>query len=269
LIPVLCLVLVGFTGCRPSAPSRSLPKKGAAMVDFDGATTALTDSGVSWYYDWAAAPNGIAAPTGVAYTPMIWGAAAATTATLSAVRREGGTLLGFNEPDLAGQANLTVSQALALWPKLMATGLRLGSPAPADGAATAGSWFDRFMKGAQAKGYRVDFIAVHWYGYGLTTATAVARLKAYLAATYARWHKPIWLTEYALARFSPTPAYATAAQEAAFVKASAAMLDGLAYVERYAWFIFSPEYLGNPGSSLYRAGGSPTTIGRAYRAAPS
>ena len=44
-------------------------------------------------------------------------------------------LLGFNEPDLAEQANMTVEKALELWPRLEATGMRLGSPAVACGAA--------------------------------------------------------------------------------------------------------------------------------------
>ncbi len=45
-------------------------------------------------------------------------------------------LLGFNEPDMSSQSNMTVSDALRLWPRLMATGMRLGSPAVAANAAT-------------------------------------------------------------------------------------------------------------------------------------
>jgi hypothetical protein len=52
---------------------------------------------------------------------------------LSAATASGKTILGFNEPDLAGQANMTVGQALDLWPRLQATGRRLGSPAVAYG----------------------------------------------------------------------------------------------------------------------------------------
>ena len=35
---------------------------------------------------------------------------------------------------------------------------------PSAGIATDGSWFDQFMQGVESKGYRVDFIAAHWYG---------------------------------------------------------------------------------------------------------
>ena len=113
--------------------------------------------------------------------------------------------------------------------------MRLGSPAPAFGAADAGSWFDQFMAGAATRGYRVDFIALHWYGSDFSAA-ATGQLRSYLQATYNRYHKPIWLTEYALINFSGRPKYPTQTQQAAFVTASCGMLECLSFVERYAWF---------------------------------
>lgn len=238
-------------------------KKGAALNPFGPVRSALGDSGVGWYYNWGTDP--VAAPPGVSFTPMIWGADSVNPRTLAAVQQRGDTLLGFNEPDFANQSNLSPARALELWPSLEATGMRLGSPAPAFGGATDGSWFDQFMKGAEAKGSRVDFIALHWYGGDFTTSNAVSQLESYLRAVRARWNKPIWLTEYALIDFSGgTPRYPTPAQQAAFVTASTRMLDGLSFVERYSWFLFSP---GNGGTSLYDASGAPTTLGNAYRAA--
>ena len=73
-------------------------------------------------------------------------------------------LLGFNEPDLGDQANMPVEQALDLWPRLMGTGLILGSPSVATGGELPGGWLDRFMKGAKKRKLRVDFITLHWYG---------------------------------------------------------------------------------------------------------
>jgi hypothetical protein len=97
------------------------------------------------------------APADVEFVPMIWGKDNVTPATLAKAKREGDVLLGFNEPDMDGQANMSVEDALAAWPKLQDTGRRLGSPAVAYGGDTAGGWLDRFMKGAKAKGLRVDF----------------------------------------------------------------------------------------------------------------
>lgn len=87
---------------------------------------------------------------------MIWGAASVDRAELDRARQAGSTLLGFNEPDFDSQANMSVEQALDLWPQLQATGLRLGSPAPAVDAAEPGGWLDRFLSGARDRGYRVD-----------------------------------------------------------------------------------------------------------------
>jgi hypothetical protein len=69
-------------------------------------------------------------------------------------------LLGFNEPDGEKQANLTVQQALDLWPMLEKTNRRLGSPATVN---PANEWMTKFMVGAKQKSCRVDFVCVHWY----------------------------------------------------------------------------------------------------------
>jgi hypothetical protein len=196
---------------------------------------------------------------------MIWGAGSVTTATLREVRREGPYLLGFNEPDNSGQSDMTVQQALDLWPRLMATGLKLGSPAVATDAATPGGWLDRFMRGAKASRYRVSFITVHWYGADFVTGAAVRQLRTYLQAIHARYHLPIWLTEFALIRFGATATFPSPQQQAAFVTAAARMLQGLSFVQRYAWFAL-PATTGDGSAGLFRPGAVATTAGRAFEA---
>ncbi len=245
-------------------PPARTAKKGVSAWYFGGVTQALADVRASWYYNWAASRANLTAPPGVEFVPMIWGAKSVTAGNLGQAKSEGHTLLGFNEPDRGDQANMTVAQALDLWPKLMDTGMRLGSPSPSYGAATAGSWLDQFMSGAAAHGYRVDFIALHWYGSDFSAA-ATGQLRSYLEATYARYHKPIWLTEYALINFPGTPKYPSGSQQASFVTASTAMLAGLSYVERYAWFAL-PATSGS-GTGLYVDARTPTDAGVAYRAA--
>jgi hypothetical protein len=242
-------------------------RKGVSAWSFTGADQALAESGASWYYNWAATPNGIAGPAGVSFVPMIWGAANVTSTTLSQVRQEGHVLLGFNEPDMSGQANMSVAQALDRWPQLMATGMTLGSPAVASGAATPGGWLDQFMAGAKARGYRVDFITVHWYGGDFATNSAVQELESYLQAIYARYHLPIWVTEFALTNFSGgTATFPTEAQQAAFLTAATKMIDGLSYVQRYAWFAL-PTSSGSGTTGLFDPGPSVTPVGRAFESA--
>jgi len=251
----------------PPPAAATSERKGVSAVNFSGVTRALTQSGASWYYNWATTPNGIAAPANVSYVPMIWGAADVTTANLDEVSKEGDILLGFNEPDNSSQSNMTVAQALSLWPQLMATGMTLGSPAVASGAATPGGWLDQFMAGAKADGYRVNFITVHWYGGDFQTAAAVSELESYLEAIWARYHLPIWLTEFALTNFSgSTPVYPTEAQQAAFLTAATAMLDTLPYVQRYAWFSL-PTSSGSGTTGLFNPGPSVTPVGQAFEAA--
>jgi DNA-directed RNA polymerase specialized sigma24 family protein len=253
-----------------SAPPLSVittARKGVSTWSFSGVRQALAESGASWYYNWAATPGGITAPPAASFVPMIWGASNVTTATLDEVSHESHVLLGFNEPDLSGQSNMTVQQALGLWPKLMATGMTLGSPAVAYDAATPGGWLDQFMRGAAARGYRINFITVHWYGGDFRTGPAVQELESYLQAIYARYHLPIWVTEFALANYgSATPTFPAQAQEAAFLTAAAKMLDGLTYVQRYAWFSL-PTSTGSGTTGLFSAGAVPTAVGRAFEAA--
>jgi RNA polymerase sigma factor (sigma-70 family) len=253
----------------PPAPpvTATSQRKGVSTWNFSGVGQALADSGASWYYNWGAAPNGITAPGGVSYVPMIWGAASVTAANLAQASGEGHVLLGFNEPDLASQSNMSVAQALALWPRLMATGMSLGSPAVASGAATPGGWLDQFMAGAKARGYRVDFITVHWYGGDFRTGPAVQELESYLQAIYARYHLPVWVTEFALTSYSGAAAtFPGEAQQAAFLTAATAMLDGLSYVQRYAWFAL-PTSAGSGTTGLFSPGPSVTQVGRAFESA--
>jgi hypothetical protein len=248
-------------------------KKGVGTWQVDSAAAGLDLVRAKWYYDWQSTNLAEPAGSGVEFVPMIWGASSVTEAELTQAAGAGDTLLGFNEPDHADQANMTVAQALALWPQLMATGMRLGSPAPASDAATKGSWLDWFMSETRALGYRVDFIALHWYGSDFNDA-AVEQLRKYLDAVHKRYGLPIWLTEYALARYDEqrltpqTAEYPTMHRQVAFVDASTRMLESLPYVERYAWFALPTLGLGigpGSGSGLCRPDATLTPVGEAYR----
>jgi hypothetical protein len=245
-------------------PTRTA-KKGVSVWDMPGLGAALSDVGAAWYYNWSSHPSS-GAGSSARFVPMIWGAKSVTTAELASAKKSGQELLAFNEPDFASQSNMTVDEALALWPKLQATGLRLGSPAVAVNAAQPGGWLDRFLSGARDRGYRVDFITMHWYGSDFSDA-ATGQLKGYIQAVYNRYRLPIWLTEYALIKFTDAGSvYPSDAQQAAFVKKSTAMLQSLSYVERYAWFAL-PTPDGKQGTGLYKNGTTPTAAGRAYRVA--
>ncbi|MFG2525789.1 glycoside hydrolase family protein [Streptomyces sp. NPDC048527] len=255
-----------WSASAATAPAAS-SRKGVGVVSFAGVSSALAQSGASWYYTWTTTHTGIDGPANTGFVPMIWGPDSVTPTALAQAHSAGPYLLGFNEPDMAAQSNMTVDQALSLWPQLMENGTILGSPAVAYGADTPGGWLDRFMSGARANGYRVDFIALHWYGGDFDTPDAVNQLHAYIQAVHDRYHLPIWLTEYALIDFSNGGSrYPTDPQQAAFVTASTKMLAELPYLQRYAWFGLSASDTA-PSTGLFRSGPVATDAGRAYEAA--
>lgn len=255
----------GLSGVTPAHRAANF-KKGVGTWPFRGSRRALAKSGVSWYYTWAVNHPGITTARGVAFVPMIWGAKNVTARQLRLARQHGHVLLTFNEPDLGSQSNMTVTEALRLWPRLMATKMRLSSPAVAFGGDTPGGWLDRFMSRAAHRHYRVNFITLHWYGGDFATSAAVSELKGYIQAVWNRYHKPIWLTEFALWRFNPS-VFPTPRQQAAFVTAGTAMLGTLPYVWRYAWFALPADHADGT-TGLFRPGAVPTVTGRAFERVP-
>jgi hypothetical protein len=246
-------------------PATAGTKKGVSTWAFTGLAGAVKDVGASWYYNWGT--NNDAMPAPAEFVPMIWDENVDTPANLAKVKTEGKTLLGFNEPDMSGQADMTVDQALSLWPDLQSTGMRLGSPAVAYGGDTAGGWLDRFMTGAKQRNLRVDFITLHWYGSDFSDA-AVGQFMGYVKAVHDRYNLPIWVTEYGLMNFSGTPKFPSTAQITAFITNSTKQLQAASYVERYAWFSL-PAVGDSVDYGLYRDATTPTEAGKAYRAAGS
>ncbi|MBM2621529.1 sigma-70 family RNA polymerase sigma factor [Actinoplanes sp. LDG1-06] len=245
--------------------AKASKKKGVGVWEFTGTKSALDDVGAGWYYNWSSNNKSMPGPADVEFVPMIWGKDNVNDATLAEAKKEGDVLLGFNEPDMDGQAKMSVEDALADWPKLQATGMRLGSPAVAFGGDTAGGWLDRFMTGAMDKGYRVDFITLHWYGSDFSAA-AVNQFLGYVDAVHKRYGKPIWITEYGLMNFGGSPKYPTQAQLVTFIDGSTKGLEKRSFIERYAWFGL-PAVGDSVDFGLYKDGNSPTEAGKAYKAA--
>ncbi|RZQ63920.1 glycoside hydrolase family protein [Amycolatopsis suaedae] len=261
---LIALLLVVLAQAPPATAEAVAGPKGVSVNTVAGVNEALRDVRATWFYNWAADLQGVSKPEGTEFVPMIWGPGSVTPEQLNKAKSLGTTLLGFNEPDMPAQANMSVEQALSLWPQLQGTGMRLGAPAVAFGGDRPGGWLDRFLAGAAARGYRVDFIPLHWYGSDFSPA-AVGHLRGYLQAVYDRYRKPIWLTEYALTDFTqPQPRYPSQQEQVAFINNSTAMLRSLPFVERYAWFTLSTAtaptglYDGtrvNPSGQAYRAAG--------------
>jgi len=156
------------------------------------------------------------------------------------------TLLGYNEPDNPVQdayRNLnppgSVSDAVARMPGLLATGLRIGSPATTDGGRY--SWLYPFVSQADAAGYHVDFVAIHYYwGWNASDpAGAANQMYNFLLDIWNNTHRPIWITEWNNgANWTDNNPYAppTYAQQQACIAAMTQMLENAPFVERYALY---------------------------------
>lgn len=216
-------------------PWENVSKKG--LCGGDDAYRALFDH--SWYYNWTKGLERGQRTSGPEFVPMCWDERFVQIEDFLA-QDQVSHLLSFNEPDGTDQANMPdIVAAVALHKELQKAGLRLGSPAcREEGAFTSSSWLSRFMTEADAQGVRVDYINVHWYDWGSSPEVntnpdpvdVANRLRVYLSNVYARYRKPIWITE-----FNANPNRPRAVQDG-FLQEILPYLDDLAYVERHAYY---------------------------------
>lgn len=119
-------------------------------------------------------------------------------------------VLGFNEPNQGGQANMSPSDAaciiyqyfikneimtyLALWPQFESINRNLVGPAVAMGGTMGGTdWYQQFFQ--SCSNCRVDAIAIHIYENNLGAFQ-------YWVGQFKQFNKPIWITEWAFPNLS-------------------------------------------------------------------
>jgi len=243
-------------------PTGSL-KKGACFTA-KNETWKSRDSALNvyWHYSWGVETN-MPEPDSVRFVPMIWGkwSLEKNLLIVDSLAKAGKVkhLLGFNEPDGKEQANLTVEESLSYWPKLMALNIPLGSPACVH---ADNDWMKGFMAKVEEKGYRVDFICVHWYG-----GANAQSLTDHLKSIHNLYNRPIWLTEFAPADWSATsPATSKVTKEKAlaFMQQILPALEKIDYVQRYSWFSASQESAALGNSALFDSAGKLTPLGEYY-----
>ena len=135
LLLILVIILVPGHSVRAQRSSdklmkglsyRQLEPKGEECTD-------LQNLNVSWYYNWTPKPN-CPEEDNLEFIPMIWSQKYLVGENydkylVPLIGSDYRALLGYNEPNWLGQAEMTVEEALEYWPLLEKTGLRLGSPA--------------------------------------------------------------------------------------------------------------------------------------------
>ena len=251
-IPVLPAGLNNQVSFIRVMPWRYSGKKGIGFGAIEGVKAVKSD----WYYSWGS--KSIADLTDIEFVPMKWNAKSVTDANWADIlaHQDVTHVLGFNEPDGAEQANMTVDKQIELWPKMLESGLRLGSPAFAGNYTQLYEFIDR----CDALNYRVDFIPVHLY-----LDSPSQNFYNTCKTVYDRTKRPIWITEFNYggdwSSTKPTDA-AVATRVAEVIQ----RFDTARIVERYAIFDFHNEtypyryvftlpktnYITTPMGSLYR-----------------
>jgi hypothetical protein len=229
------------------------PYKGVANSPKDQ----LTALGATWCYNWGASPKASDCADPL-FVPMVWGKSNVES-TIQAIGDAGyKTVLAFNEPNKTDQANMTVDEAIALWPTLTANpNIRVSSPAVSDDGR---AWLVNFMTQVKAKGLRVDFIAMHWYGWNAGSCTAGQLEGAINWAS--QWNLPVWITEFGCMG-SSNPDDQTLIN---FFNSAVPMIKKHTLVERYAWYPWNDHnHLYLPNSSNVPV---MTELGKAFLAAP-
>ena len=244
--------------------------KGKKGADFSTNTSTGTwwgntiNTQAHWFYTWGLTVPTELVPQNCEFVPMFWGASSVTDANIAYVQSLhtkglANYVLGFNEPDLSDQSNMSVSQALALWPKLESIGLPLGSPAASWPTI---QWIYNFLDSCKAQGRRVDFICVHMY-----VGTDDNAFIQTLQDLYNKYKLPIWITEFATCANNATTMSAnpyTPAQVLAFMQRLLPKLEALSFVQRYSWFSGSPTSSRLWPSALVDKYGNLTDLGQWY-----
>jgi autotransporter-associated beta strand protein len=201
-------------------PWRWVAKKGASDLSAD-----VLDA--AWKYNWN---NNLESTLDWEYVPIrqqrYWPGLPTTKQNVT-------SLLGFNEPNNPVEdayqtlGNGSIDAAIAFWPQMLSSGLRVGSPAVTDGGK---AWLYEFMDKAIAANLRVDYIAIHNY----QANHSASSLFNWLKDIYDRYQLPIWVTEFnngANWTSAPDP---TLQQNAAWVASITEMFDTTPWIERYS-----------------------------------
>lgn len=223
----------------------------------------LTELRCKWCYNWTGAvPRDL--PQDMDFIPMIRSkyAEPERVARVAENARNFGIaeLLGLNEPDAKKQDDMSVGEALDLWPLLMETGLRLGSPGCVH---PDNDWMKEFMAGVEKRDLRVDFVCVHSYG-GPNARTLVGRLDK----VHEMYGRPLWITEFGVGDWkakSPEENQHSPETVLLFMQQVLPMLDELDFLERYAWFPSLQENPALASSALFDSEGNLTPLGEFYR----
>jgi len=248
------------------APLRT-GKKGIGWTSSHSCSDLKLLSEISWTYGWSQYPDGNIVSCmnqlGISFVPMQWGAGGIDDLE-SNVWTNSGYILGFNEPNVASQSNLSPAEAASLWPQIEAVAdkynMLIGSSSAAPGGnISPEQWHDEFFGNCTT--CRVDFITIHVY------ECTIGGLQ-YWVDTVVKYNKSIWLTEFSSACGASQPE----SDDYSYMTAALSWLDSQPQIERYSWYgtRIAPNdgYLGPNASIFSLQCSSLSNLGELYNGNP-
>jgi len=188
----------------PSAHDTSI-KRGLAYNDLNLVQTYLSLGGqAGWMYNWDSSAWG-STPQGLTFYPMLWSPIDVhlnnwNQNAQTAIDNGADALLGFNEPDVATQANMSPQDAAnghKQWMNPFAGKARISAPAisSSQNANQGVDWLRQFFNACGGQ-CQVDFCAAHWYGPG--GEEGANEFLSHLQNVHDNCDgKPVWVTEFA------------------------------------------------------------------------
>lgn len=260
LVTLLCLA-------SSDAALAASPKLGWA----GGGADEINASNASWYYRWWHDIPPTAEGALAEFVPLIKYPANLQN-KLNAINSIPNVhaVLVLNEPERVDQSDVTVAEAIALWPQVQANlpDKRLISPGVSDDAAGR-AWLDSFFQqvntlnsnSSPSDDLRVDAVSFHWYG--ASTPNAVTAANSFLSRVdffHQRYGLPVWVTEFAIhdwaGNYTDEQILNANAQ---FLEIVLPGLESRSYVERYSYYNWFSDASAFSGSPI-----TPTVVGDAY-----
>jgi hypothetical protein len=188
-----------------------------------------------------------------------------------------GWLIGFNEPNLPWQANISPAQGAVLWKQIedaaRPAGIKLVSPTPnpwppgLHGHPYGHQWTWFMASEYQARyGKKPQFDALSWNVYGNNSAQLISFLTARRQEALNRgYNVPFWVLEYAGDCLGPMSG------NQAVMSSVTPWLATTPWINRYAWFAnridgSGSNQVGHQNCSLINpATGAATVLGQTYR----
>ncbi|MEI7534591.1 MAG: glycosyl hydrolase, partial [Verrucomicrobiae bacterium] len=191
-------------------------------------------------------------------------------------RRAGYSLniMGYNEPDQAGQANLDATNGAIYYMNDHNLDLPLAGPAP---ASLSGTWLPIFFGYITNWGCRVDYLPGHEYPGNNSSASSGIWINP-LQTAYNTWGIPMWMTEFSIVDWAGNQSWT----EEDNYNALAEFMwraESLPWLRKYSLFLFTADTTNNlmapnpwtattpaPRSNSFDTNGNLTPFGELYAA---